>query len=293
MNTKEYVLTHLDGTRVFHGRVEDPDGSKRFYWRTDTDYGLGGRSVADIDLYGPTPLDYGMVIICEGEKSADALKSIGVPALGTVCGASMCPSLEVLKPLMGFKVYLWPDNDEPGRRHMDLVALALRSIGVSPRLLTWSDAPHHGDAADYVAGGGDYAGVMLFMETARRSWEMHRPPTKQPVRVPTPGYDTYSTARQDWMSRAKAAVNLGELAPPERDGRNTYMIHCPLHDDRVRSLSVDVDKQLWTCFGCSAGGDVIQWLRLVKGMEWKEIIAYLAEASGIPAPSAPIVGVSV
>jgi hypothetical protein len=38
---------------------------------------------------------------------------------------------------------------------------------------------------------------------------------------------------------------------------------CPFHDDSTPSLSVSETKQLWHCFSCLKGGDVITWLQLM------------------------------
>ena len=42
-----------------------------------------------------------------------------------------------------------------------------------------------------------------------------------------------------------------------------YKGRCPFHaDDKSPSLSVTPDKNLWQCFGCNTGGDVIRFLEL-------------------------------
>lgn len=141
-----------------HVRTDLPDGRKGFTWRRRGRPGLGGLKVAELPLYG-WPLAAGEpdgpVILTEGEKACDAVKGLGFAALGTVTGAGSTSSAAVLEPLRGRHVVLWPDNDDPGRQHMDRVAERLRGVAASVRRLSWPGAREPGDdAADFIARGG-------------------------------------------------------------------------------------------------------------------------------------------
>ena len=39
------------------------------------------------------------------------------------------------------------------------------------------------------------------------------------------------------------------------NGYGNRSIHCPVHDDRNASASVNTGTGLWTCYACDAGGD--------------------------------------
>lgn len=93
-----------------------------------------------------------LVFVTEGEKSADALMSLGLVAVGTF-GAEVQPGPAALAFLRDHAVVLWPDNDEPGRKHMALIAATLAGLGIKPKLVAWPEAPPKGDAADFVAKG--------------------------------------------------------------------------------------------------------------------------------------------
>ena len=129
----EYEIQDTAGKLVaVHGRRDKLIG-KDLWWRMpDGTTGLGGRKVNTLPLYRSQHIkrDSGeparSVCIVEGEKAADALAS-AVPevlALGTVTGASSTPAAEVLQPVIdtGLPVYLWPDLDAEGAKHMQLVA---------------------------------------------------------------------------------------------------------------------------------------------------------------------------
>ncbi|MDP8922108.1 MAG: AAA family ATPase, partial [Chloroflexota bacterium] len=146
-----------------HVRRNLPDGQKQVWWeQPDGRQGLGGRQVADLPLYRlpellAAPLG-SPVIVCEGEKAADALTSRGILAVGTVTGAGTTPSAEVLRPLLNYDVILWSDNDKPGRQHMARVVATLRKLGGQSgrvvREIRWADAPEKGDAHDFFEQGG-------------------------------------------------------------------------------------------------------------------------------------------
>jgi hypothetical protein len=161
-NTTTWNIADADGNTIApHVRYDHPDGSKSYSWPV-------GTKPADLPLYGLKHLfDMGSaavnsIIITEGEKSADALIKIGYAALGTVTGASSCPNQEAFAPLIGFdaKIILWQDNDEIGRSHMNKVAGHLKALGMEAYGVTWTDAPPHGDAHDFVRIGGDVQGLL-------------------------------------------------------------------------------------------------------------------------------------
>ena len=52
-----------------------------------------------------------------------------------------------------------------------------------------------------------------------------------------------------------------DLAP--LNGRRRGLLRCPFHEDRRPSLSVDLDKGVFHCFGCGTGGGVKRFSELV------------------------------
>lgn len=157
-----YELRDPAGVVVaYHCRRDFADGSKNLWWQNPEGKAkLGGKS-ADLPLYGcehlgalepDTP-----VVVVEGEKAQEALRQIGIAAVGTVTGADVTPSAESLRVLLGHPVLLWPDNDEKGRAHMAAIGKRLRVLGAESRVVTWAEAPEKGDAADLAESGGKEA----------------------------------------------------------------------------------------------------------------------------------------
>lgn len=182
-----YTVRDADGTPVaVHVRLDGPEG-KRMWWTTpDGRLGLGGARVEELPLYGVHRLrDATEVIVTEGEKAADALIGLGLPAVGTVTGAAATPGDAALRPLVGRTVYVWPDADDAGRAHMRRVAERLHRLGRSDiRIVEWPDAPDGGDAADLVARGGTTEDVRRLLADA----ELWRPDDSAGARA-TPADD--------------------------------------------------------------------------------------------------------
>jgi DNA primase len=44
-----------------------------------------------------------------------------------------------------------------------------------------------------------------------------------------------------------------------------YRGFCPFHEDTIPSFTVNPKENLWNCFGCGTGGDVIRFVELKTG----------------------------
>jgi len=151
-----YIRDVKGEVQAVHVRF-DRDGGKDCLWRLPgaSEWGLKGRKLPTLPLYGSEwikewPEDSPVVLV-EGEKARDALASIYLQTLGTVTGAESTPGPEALEVLRDRRVVLWPDNDGPGRAHMERIAGALQGIAAEVRILEWPGAPEKGDAADHPA----------------------------------------------------------------------------------------------------------------------------------------------
>src|SRR5215207_1401923 len=149
------IMDEHGEVHAVHIRKELEGGEKTFEWRQPNGrVGLGGKKMDSLPLYGSERLpkiraNGKRLVLCEGEKAADALRSVGIPALGTVCGASSTPSVETLRSLEGLSVVLWPDADPQGRDHMDRIGKLLTKPCIQARRFDWKEAPKKGDAADH------------------------------------------------------------------------------------------------------------------------------------------------
>lgn len=78
-----------------------------------------------------------------------------------------------------------------------------------------------------------------------------------------------------------AAFPLAEAM--EKDGvkligsGNAKMALCMFHKEHTPSLSVNLEKNLWWCFGCNVGGSVIDYLALRQGKPAEEVLKELSQ----------------
>lgn len=70
----------------------------------------------------------------------------------------------------------------------------------------------------------------------------------------------------------------------KRSGRNFFGV-CPFHREKTPSFSVSPDKQIFHCFGCGAGGNVIHFISKIENVDFKESLEILAERAGITLPT--------
>ena len=61
-----------------------------------------------------------------------------------------------------------------------------------------------------------------------------------------------------------------------RVGSN-YKGLCPFHNEKTPSFTVSEDKQIFHCFGCKEGGDVISFLMKHDNLEFTDALEVLAE----------------
>ena len=70
----------------------------------------------------------------------------------------------------------------------------------------------------------------------------------------------------------------------KRSGRNYFGL-CPFHKEKSPSFSVSQDKQIFRCFGCGEGGNVIRFIQKINGLDFREAIESLADRAGMTLPN--------
>ena len=93
------------------------------------------------------------VLICEGEKDADALAARGFVATTASEGAGKW-SPDLNRWFEGKAVYVLPDNDKAGEDHAALVAANLHGVAAEVRIVRLPGLPEKGDVSDYIHANG-------------------------------------------------------------------------------------------------------------------------------------------
>ena len=70
----------------------------------------------------------------------------------------------------------------------------------------------------------------------------------------------------------------------KRSGRNFFGL-CPFHKEKSPSFSVSPDRQIFHCFGCGVGGNVIHFIQKKENIDFREAIELLAERANITLPT--------
>lgn len=73
---------------------------------------------------------------------------------------------------------------------------------------------------------------------------------------------------------------IGDYVDLKRAG-SSYKGLCPFHNEKTPSFTVDEKKQLFHCFGCGVGGDVVSFIMQKEGLSYPESLEYLANKAGI------------
>lgn len=92
----------------------------------------------------------------------------------------------------------------------------------------------------------------------------------------------------DLVQRVKDANEIadivGQFVNLKQAGQNLKGL-CPFHAEKTPSFTVNPGKQVFHCFGCGAGGDVIEFLARQEKLSFPEAVRHLAERAGIRLPA--------
>ncbi|MBP6702845.1 MAG: DNA primase, partial [Vicinamibacteria bacterium] len=84
-------------------------------------------------------------------------------------------------------------------------------------------------------------------------------------------------------SRADIVSVVSEHVVLRKVGRSHKGL-CPFHKEKSPSFTVRSDPPVFHCFGCGAGGDVVEFIKLKEGLSFKDTIETLARRFGVPIP---------
>lgn len=74
---------------------------------------------------------------------------------------------------------------------------------------------------------------------------------------------------------------IGQYVPLVEKG-NSFVGKCPFHNENTPSFNVNNEKSFFYCFGCKAGGNILNFITKYKNLEFKEGVQFLSNYSGVP-----------
>ena len=96
-----------------------------------------------------------------------------------------------------------------------------------------------------------------------------------------------NTSYQDAVSQIKDRLDIVDVISKyvilKKSGGN-YWGCCPFHNEKTPSFSVSPNKQIYKCFGCGEGGDVLSFLMKINNQSFHEVVKEQAEILGIQLP---------
>lgn len=145
--SKKFVQRKPDGCGGWHYKM---DGARRVPYRLP-------------ELLSKEPGS--VVYIVEGEKDADNLVRLGLTATTNIGGAGKWRA-EYNEYFRNLEVVIFPDNDEPGRKHAKQVAHQLTPIAKSVKIVELPGLPVKGDVSDWLQHGGTLEQLQSIVDNA-------------------------------------------------------------------------------------------------------------------------------
>ncbi len=163
-----YDYTDADGKLVFQVvrfrpkgfRQRRPDGNGGWIWNLK---GLRAKPLYQLPQVLEGIKQGRTVFLVEGEKDADNLLARGLCATTNAAGAAKWNREYTAALSKAGTVAIFPDNDEPGRKHAHLVRSQLPNAVV----VELPDLPPKGDVSDWLAQGGTAEELHKLVEAAK------------------------------------------------------------------------------------------------------------------------------
>ncbi|MDR1589025.1 MAG: DNA primase [Oscillospiraceae bacterium] len=76
----------------------------------------------------------------------------------------------------------------------------------------------------------------------------------------------------------------GYVKLSKRGGGDMFGL-CPFHSEKTPSFSVNIDKQMYYCFGCGKGGGAINFVMEIENLTFPDAVEFLARRAGLAVPS--------
>ena len=220
--TAEHKIRDTAGKLMaVHKRFEGPLSKDMPWFQPNGTKGLGGLKKAGLPLYRSEDVPRAaqctaLVPWTGGEKACDALRAAepALLVLGTVTAAGSIPAPEVLQTVVdaALPIYLWPDADDEGAKHMQRIGHVLHGAGAEPLVI--GDAAPAMMPADEVPKGYDAANWAKCTDADNPPWSklMERAAPWKPGPVPAATEPTAAPASTAQSRPGKNGIDAGEAA---------------------------------------------------------------------------------
>ncbi len=92
---------------------------------------------------------------------------------------------------------------------------------------------------------------------------------------------------EDYIQEIKTRINIvdfiGKYVSLRKAGQN-FVGLCPFHVEKTPSFTVNPAKEIFYCFGCHTGGDIIHFVEKYEGLTFQEAVEELGREAGLEPP---------
>ena len=88
---------------------------------------------------------------------------------------------------------------------------------------------------------------------------------------------------EEVRTRSDIVEVIGSYVKLKRSGSG-FVGLCPFHNEKTPSFFVNPARQMYKCFGCGGGGNVLTFIMEYENYSFPEAVKYLAERNGIELP---------
>jgi len=89
---------------------------------------------------------------------------------------------------------------------------------------------------------------------------------------------------EEVKSRTDIVDVVSNYVAVRKKGKNFFGL-CPFHNEKTPSFSVNVDLQIYHCFGCGVGGNVFSFVMEMEKVSFVEAVKEFAKQCGVTLPS--------
>ena len=245
------------------------------------------------------------IIIVEGEKCAEALKNLGVPATTSCGGASSAKDADWSPCSTAKKIYLLPDADMPGETYIEQVAKQIAIINPDVRffVLRIPELPPKGDIVDWIKkevpawdGYSDFNPDdvkrlkpllrTLFLSAVAFYPDLYveETPRKKPFER-----DNYTSEVRNALTFRAILNYYGKDSTGQEKGNGCTVVSSPFSSDSTPSFNFNENEKWFHCFSSGEGGDVFNLIAKLEGCgtegsEWQKVLDVAEKITGLTRP---------
>jgi CHC2 zinc finger/Toprim-like len=203
------------------------------------------------------------VFVTEGEKDADNVIALGLPAVTSGnAGTWQRHHSEQLHEHGCRTAIVLPDHDKAGDDHAFDVARCNLAIGIRTKIVRLPDLADKEDVSDFIERGGTRAGLLALVDGT--TWTTL--PDVPPAAPETPTRKTTTYTHDPKLN----GIFFEALKLP-KTVTGQLMVVCPFHPDAKPSLSLDLDQGVWYCHGCQTGGGVVVFYMKIAKLDGRVV----------------------